>query len=60
MPTYSWKCTKCGQGTCVISPIAERDRPPEKDSDDCDHDWQRQLDGGAFQLIGKGWFKDGY
>ena len=61
MPMYTWHCQDCDKTEYIMSSIAERDNPPEEQKvDDHEHKWSRIIDGGAFQLINGGWFKDGY
>lgn len=61
MPMYTWRCLDCDKIEYIMSSIAERDSPPEERKiDDHDHKWNRIIDGGSFQLINGGWFKDGY
>jgi putative FmdB family regulatory protein len=64
MPTYSWRCDKCGGEVDVLRAVADRDVAPDvHDScpaDDEFHIWVRKLTISTFHLHGGGWFSDGY
>lgn len=76
MPLYDYLCTKCKAMVAVIRPAADYRVPPTTEEGleakataenpegtphtPCEHDWERHISGGNFQLIGRSWAKDGY
>lgn len=76
MPLYDYKCTKCKGDLVVlrtsdnyrVMPTQDewKDAQPsaetteERPVSSCDHDWERHIQGGNFQLAGRGWARDGY
>jgi len=59
MPTYTYECQKCLEKSEVRQKIEEA---PISDCNSCQSKgtMKRLISSGAFLLIGKGWFKDGY
>lgn len=57
--TYEYTCTACGHNFEAEQKITDH---PIATCPKCDQDKvKRLISGGAgFQLLGKGWFKDGY
>jgi len=76
MPLYDYLCAKCKAAVAVIRPASDYRVPPTAEEgqeakasaetpeghpwNSCDHDWERHIQGGNFQLVGRSWAKDGY
>lgn len=76
MPLYDYVCAKCKSALSVIRPAADYRVPPTVEEGQeakasaetpeglahtsCEHDWERHISGGNFQLAGRGWARDGY
>ena len=59
MPTYEYKCDKCGATFETEQKIT--DEPlRECREEGCDGEVRRQIGLTAFTLKGSGWYKDGY
>lgn len=60
MPTYEFKCPKCGATTEEIRSFLERYNDPPK-CPKCESSMEKLISGGAgFVLKGSGWAADGY
>ena len=59
MPTYEYECKACHHAWEADQKITE---PPLKDCPSCgEPEAKRLISGGTgFQLLGKGWYADGY
>jgi hypothetical protein len=74
MPIYDYLCPKCKAAIAVIRPAADYRVPPTLEEGQeasatnpedashtpCEHDWERHISGGNFQLAGRGWASTGY
>ena len=61
MPTYVYKCPKCGHQLEMTRTVAEHATKPVCCADGCDghHVMETQLSPLIFQLNGQGWTKKG-
>ena len=58
---YQWDCQKCGKQVEVIRKVDDREKGPDEPCELCGcEDFKRVITASAFQLLGGGWFKDGY
>lgn len=57
MPTYEYKCKKCGHNFDAQQKISD---PPLKTCPTCGGEVERMISATSFVLKGSGWYKDGY
>lgn len=57
MPTYSWKCSECGEVVEVLCKIAERDNTPTEACMCEEPQWKRTME--APNVVGKASYLDG-
>lgn len=73
MPLYDYKCEICNQKLAILRNIKQSDVLPSTEeeegtpadpisphTDRTPHVWKRAIGAISFQLMGYGWYKDGY
>ena len=61
MPTYNWKCKKCGTVTDVFRKVADYEQPPDDGCPKCKGtDLERTIEAKTFILLGGDWHDDNY
>lgn len=59
MPIYEYECQSCLKRFDALCSMSAADEP--KTCPGCESQQsKRRVAGGHFQLVGKGWYKDGY